>query len=557
MRVSTALLHSQGVQSMLDKQAELMRLQNQVSSGKRILAPSDDPSGVSRLMGISEAQNQIKQYDENINYATQRLGLEESKIDSSLLVLQRVRELAIQAANTGTYDIRSQQAIASEVKEKLQELFDYANTRDENGDYIFAGFQSKAPAFSTDGAGNYIFNGDQGQQSIQIGSDRQVITSDSGAEIFQLVRTGNGDFAVDASRTNAGIGRISSGAVVDRAAFLQHDYRIQFIDADNYQIIDDTNGGTVVGAAPRPYTEGGTINFDGVAVEIHGAPAAGDEFSIEASRHQDVFTSLSELAREMDAPDTGNIIGNFGGDYLANGFDVGDTVSFDLQFDGRTVSVSHLVDVADTNVDIGNAFLSGANGLVNDANVTDNGDGTYTLAGTTPGLSTTFSINAASGAIEFSSSGGNGEISSNLSLNNLADDDASTAANDATLLLTNRGNTVASPATVSVGETAQFAPGEASPSLLSQKIANALDNIDRAMDGMLNVQAKIGGRFNSIESQQADNEGVTVKLEEVRSEIEDLDLAEAISKLTFQTTALQASQQTFVRVQGLSLFEFI
>jgi len=542
---------------MLDKQAELMRLQNQVSSGKRILAPSDDPSGVSRLMGISEAQNQIKQYDENINYATQRLGLEESKIDSSLLVLQRVRELAIQAANTGTYDSRSQQAIASEIKEKLQELFDYANTRDENGDYIFAGFQSKTPAFSTDGAGNYIFNGDQGQQSIQIGSDRQVVASDSGAEIFQLVRTGNGDFAVDARRTNAGTGIISTGSVANRADFLQNDYRIRFIDADNYEIIDDTNGGTVVGATPRPYAAGGVIDFNGIQLDISGEPAAGDEFTVRASRYQDVFATLSELAREMDAPGSGDIIGNFGGNYLANGFDVGDTVSFDLQFDGRSVSVSYLVGGADTNVDIGNAFLSGANGLVNDPNVTDNGDGTYTLAGTTPGLSATFSINATTGAIEFSSRGGNGEINSNLTLNNLADDDASTAGNDATLLLNSSGNTAASPATITVGDSGRFAPGESPPSFLSQKIANALENIDRAMDGMLNVQAKIGGRFNSIESQQADNEAVTVKLEEVRSEIEDLDLAEAISKLTFQTTALQASQQTFVRVQGLSLFEFI
>lgn len=543
---------------MLDKQAELMRLQNQVSSGKRILAPSDDPSGVSRLMGISEAQNQIKQYDENINYATQRLGLEESKIDSSLLVLQRVRELAIQAANTGTYDSRSQQAIASEIKEKLQELFDYANTRDENGDYIFAGFQSKTPAFSTDGAGNYIFNGDQGQQSIQIGSDRQVVASDSGAEIFQLVRTGNGDFAVDARRTNAGTGIISTGSVANRADFLQNDYRIRFIDADNYEIIDDTNGGTVVGATPRPYAAGGVIDFNGIQLDISGEPAAGDEFTVRASRYQDVFATLSELAREMDAPGSGDIIGNFGGNYLANGFAAGDTVSFDLQFDGRSVSVSHLVGTADTNTDIGNAFLTDpANGIAADPNVTDNGDGTFTLAGVTPGLNTTFSLNATSGAIEFSSSGGNGEISSNLTLNNLVDNDGSTLGVDASLLLTNRGNTAATPGIITVGETGQFIPGETSSSFLSQKIANALENIDRAMDGMLNVQAKIGGRFNSIESQQADNEAVTVKLEEVRSEIEDLDLAEAISKLTFQTTALQASQQTFVRVQGLSLFEFI
>jgi len=46
-------------------------------------------------------------------------------------------------------------------------------------------------------------------------------------------------------------------------------------------------------------------------------------------------------------------------------------------------------------------------------------------------------------------------------------------------------------------------------------------------------------------------------LQTVRSEIEDLDFAEAISRMTFQTTALQAAQQTFVRIQALNLFEFI
>ena len=102
-----------------------------------------------------------------------------------------------------------------------------------------------------------------------------------------------------------------------------------------------------------------------------------------------------------------------------------------------------------------------------------------------------------------------------------------------------------------------FLSGTPHRSYLSQQIDNALNNIDRAMDSILNAQTSIGGRVNSIESQSVENEARSVQLESVRSEIINVDLAEAISRLTYQTTALQVAQQTFVKVQGLSLFQFI
>ena len=553
MRVSTNLICMQGIDSIVKKQAELLRAQEQVSSGKRLLLPSDDPSGVSRIIDLNEALSQIEQYDENINYATQRLNLEETSLESSLLVLQRVRELSIQAASTGSNDLQGQQAIASEIKEKLSEIFDYANTRDENGDYIFSGFQSKTQAFSKDAAGNFTYNGDQGQLDIRISSSRQVVAGDSGAEIFQLVRTGNGDFAVDANRTNVGTGRISTGSVIDRTAYQNHDYTLRFIDANNFEVFDNT-AGAVVGPTPRAYTEGSAITFDGIEVEITNTPAAGDEFTVEASRFQDVFTTINDLVRELDKPGTGDIVGSFGGAYLANGFANTDAIGFDLNFDGVTLNVAAVAGATDAAT---SASITA--GLVT-AGAIDNGDGTFTVNGTTPGLSVTFEVDPATNAIEFRTSGGNGEISSNLTVSNLTDDDAGGGAVDAVMLMTQNGNTVASSASITaavVGDSGFFAAGAPSGSFLSQQIDNALNNIDRVMDSIINTQTSIGGRVNSIESQAADNEARSVKLQGVRSEIEDLDLAAAISELTFQTTALQVAQQTFVRVQSLSLFEFI
>jgi len=548
MRVSTALIHRQGLQSILKQQEDLQRVQTELATGRKILSPSDDPNGAARIIDINEALNQIDQFGENAGYATQQLNLEETTLTSSNLVLQRVRELAIQAANTGVNDLQSNQAIASEIKEKLQELFDYANVKDENGDYIFSGFQSKTQAFSTDGAGNYFFNGDEGQTSIQIGTSRQVTANDSGADVFQRIRLGNGDFSVDANRTNAGTGKITTGSVIDRTAFQSHDYTVRFIDADNYEVFDNT-AGAVVGVTPRPYNDGGSITFEGIEVEISGAPVAGDEFTVDASRNQDIFTTLSNLVRELETPGTGDITGNFGGGYLANGFAAGDAIGFDLDFDGITLNVAAVAGATDlaTAGNLTTALVA--------AGVTDNLDGTFTLNGSTPGLSVTFQANPTTNAIEFRTAGGNGEVFSNLNLSNLTD-----TGNDGVLLLNNNGNTVASVASITsaiVGDSGFFAAGAPSNSFLSQQIDNALNNIDQSMDQIINVQTSIGGRINSIDSQIDDNEAKSLYLQGIRSEIQDLDFAEAISNMTFQTTALQVAQQTFVRIQGLTLFEFI
>jgi len=135
---------------------------------------------------------------------------------------------------------------------------------------------------------------------------------------------------------------------------------------------------------------------------------------------------------------TGHLQAQFGGDYLNNGFDVGDTVAFDLQFDGQTVSVSHTITGTDTNQDIANGLLFNPSGLgagiVDDANVTDNLDGTYTLAGTTPGVSLTFELFGSN--IQFESAGGPSPLGNDLSISNLVDG----FANDATIELSSLGS---------------------------------------------------------------------------------------------------------------------
>ena len=85
----------------------------------------------------------------------------------------------------------------------------------------------------------------------------------------------------------------------------------------------------------------------------------------------------------------------------------------------------------------------------------------------------------------------------------------------------------------------------------------SLTQLDRAMDHLLEFRAVVGARLNAIDSQENINEALLLGLETTRSNIEDLDYAEAATRLSQQSITLQAAQQAFVRVQNLNLFNFL
>ena len=81
--------------------------------------------------------------------------------------------------------------------------------------------------------------------------------------------------------------------------------------------------------------------------------------------------------------------------------------------------------------------------------------------------------------------------------------------------------------------------------------------IDVAMERIDSVRSTIGARMNSLDQQNDLNEGLDLDIQETLSDVQDLDYTEAISRLNLQSTALQAAQQAYVRVQGLSLFNYL
>ncbi len=85
----------------------------------------------------------------------------------------------------------------------------------------------------------------------------------------------------------------------------------------------------------------------------------------------------------------------------------------------------------------------------------------------------------------------------------------------------------------------------------------ALSDIDTALGSLLNVRAKVGARMNAIDDQKNANAAFDLAVTTVRSSLEDLDYAEAVSRFNQQLTALQAAQQSFIKIQDLSLFNLL
>ena len=88
-------------------------------------------------------------------------------------------------------------------------------------------------------------------------------------------------------------------------------------------------------------------------------------------------------------------------------------------------------------------------------------------------------------------------------------------------------------------------------------VAESLTNIDNGIQSVDATRSRIGARLNALDATQSDNESQSIQNQSVQSDLRDVDYAEAASRLSLQTTVLQAAQQAYVKVSGLSLFNFM
>lgn len=307
-RISTQGFYTGAVNSMLEQQSALAKLQNQVSLGKRVSTPADDPIAAVHILELERAQSESDQYGKNITLVKSRLSQEEGALADSGTALQRVRELIVQGSSTATLSDSDRQSIVTELTSLAQQLTGIANRKDGNGEYLFAGLSTQTQPFTSDAAGNVNYAGDQGTRLVQIDSTQRIADGDSGYDVFQKIPGGNGTFSTAAATGNTGSGVISTGSVVSKASWIPDNYTVSFTSATAWQVTDSASPTPNVVAAGT-YTAGAAIGFRGVQVEISGTPAAGDTFAVNKGTSTDIFQTVNNAIAALQRP-TGSAAAN-------------------------------------------------------------------------------------------------------------------------------------------------------------------------------------------------------------------------------------------------------
>lgn len=306
MRIATKTIYDNGVSQLNTLQAQLQKTQMQLSTGRRVVTPSDDPVASARALEVSQSKEMNTQFASNRTSAKGSLSLVDSTLSNTDDLLQEVKSKVVAAGNPG-FTLADREALAKELDGRLQDLLGQANATDGSGAYLFSGYKSDTQPFTRTATGA-TYNGDQGQRELQVASSRKLATSETGSAVFESNLTGNGTFqtSVDPNNyTRGGTGIISPGVVKNPGALTGDQYTLNFsvsgVPAVTTYTINDVTKSTVVASA-QPYVAGQPIVFDGMSMDVSGAPANGDVFNVDPSKNQSVFETMTSLIAALRGP---------------------------------------------------------------------------------------------------------------------------------------------------------------------------------------------------------------------------------------------------------------
>ena len=187
IRVTSRMLVDRTLTDLAYQTRRILTLQEQLSSGQRVNRPSDDPLSARRAISAQSMIAQNEQYIKNITTIRPYLNETETTITTTLDIVQRARELAIQGRNTTNAQLQRDQ-IATEVNQLIEALLKESNHQ-TNGRYIFGGTATNsAPFQETRNANGEIasvsYTGNDNYIGVEIMEGTQVVTNQTGREVF-------------------------------------------------------------------------------------------------------------------------------------------------------------------------------------------------------------------------------------------------------------------------------------------------------------------------------------------------------------------------------------
>lgn len=304
-RVSTANQYDIALRNIGQRQTSLSNLQENLTSGKRVVRPSDDPVAAAQaeraLTRLSRNETDLRALDMQRN----TMALAESTLGQTADAMQAFRELVVSAGN-GTHTQTERDAIVQQLAGLRDQILSYANRKDANGLPLFQALGSAQTPFPGTAA-SVSFAGLPGQHAS---GNTQIAKVLDGDAAWMSVPTGNGVFEVSLNPANTGKAWADLGQVTDPSALSGRDYRITFSvvgGVTTYDVVDVDTAPPPVPALPPlptgvPYTSPATIAFHGLSLQITGVPNNNDRFDVTPSQPSNVFEVLENaIATIRDA----------------------------------------------------------------------------------------------------------------------------------------------------------------------------------------------------------------------------------------------------------------
>ena len=190
-RVNLETFISSTLANVQKSTSNMSRLQEQISTGKKVNRASDDPAGARKILSLRSEDLRLDQYASNIQTATQSLDFNAAALSNTSDIVQRITELTMQGVS-GATDQSGRTIIANEINQLLETIMQSANSQ-RLGRYTFAGTETTTEPFvaTRNASGNIssvAYNGNRETIQYNVGPNTNTTVNLTGDEVFVKTR---------------------------------------------------------------------------------------------------------------------------------------------------------------------------------------------------------------------------------------------------------------------------------------------------------------------------------------------------------------------------------
>ena len=502
MLISTQTFFQRSTNSILDAQAKTSEQNLHLAEGKRVIHAADDPVAAASIQRLGKSIAVNTQYLKNIEVADVANAQEESTLGQMVNILQRTRELLV-STGSGVYSAENYKTVASELEQLKGELVGLANTKDGNSEYIFSGYEVDTKPFQVNEFGTVQYFGDRGLREVQVGPGVEAALNDNGFDLLMNLKNGNGSFVSTVGKGNTGSGVIDQAVVFDPATaanFNNEEYSIHF---------------SKPGAAlPEQYS----------VYSIEPATVTGNA--------KVKLTGVDLTDPNIALVNPANVFPTAGNSVNAQFFATATPGEFEVQINGQ----SSLPTIYDSNIATTQTLTI---------------DGMSLEIEGVPVATDTYQINKYIAPTNYTE---NQTIEFNGVRTELK---GGPLENDYFTLSPSANKNIFATMQSAIDTLNSTGPSDAEKAVRLTQMSMSQLEIDNALGNIVNTRSKVGARMNTISNQKEIGQDFKLVSQSTMSKLEDLDMAQAISDLKMDQTALEISQQTFVQLQRLNLFDLL